>query len=206
MTQADVEIIRARVWGTKNIFIHNDLSNIAFYYRNLIIERTEKKDNKGITFDHMSCLMFSAFSFEAYLNFFGLKLVADWEKKDMQWMPFGKKSTLIFDTLKLSYNWDEEPYKSVDALKNFRNTIAHGKPKVISYDNIVEVPRNEIERPYELTAEWEVLCTHDSTLAIYESVVKVIGLMREASGIEPYEMLTSGTGSVDMEPNVISAS
>ena len=74
MTKADIETFRARVWGTKNIFIHNDLSNVAFYYKNLIIKRTSENDNKGITFDHMSCLVFSAFSLEAYLNFFGVKL------------------------------------------------------------------------------------------------------------------------------------
>ena len=205
MTTAGVEIIRARVCGTKNIFIHNDLSNIAYYYRNLIIKRTAKGDNKGITFDHMSCLMFSAFSFEAYLNFFGLKLVTNWEQDKMESRRFRDKSELIFDALQLSYDWNKEPYKSVDELKNFRNTIAHGKPKVTSYDRIVEVPQNEIERRYELTAEWEALCKHDSTLNIYENVEKVILLMRAASGIEPYEMLTNGTGSVEVEPNAFQA-
>ena len=199
MTKADIETFRARVWGTKNIFIHNDLSNVAFYYKNLIIKRTSENDNKGITFDHMSCLVFSAFSLEAYLNFFGVKLVKNWDKKGMERMNFPNKSKLIFETLGVKYDWSQEPFKSVDVLKSFRNTIAHGKPMVQEYDNIVELPQNELDRPYELTPEWEALCTHESTLAIYDAVEKIIRLMREASGLEPFDMLTHGHGSIQRE-------
>ena len=183
---------RRHVLSTVNIFIHNDLENIANYYRNLIIERHGKPNKKGITFDCMSCLVFLAFSFEAYLNYFGLKLVAGWEEKRLERKEFNKKVNLIFDTLKISRDQENRPNRSIYDLVKFRNTIAHGKPNVEHRNGIVETLKHETNKTLELTAEWKTFCTQENTLMIYEDVKTVLKAMREASRIEPWEMLTSG--------------
>src|SRR5262245_56423591 len=76
-----------RLQGKKYVYIHNDLSNSAFHFKTRIEERLANDDRVGITFDCMACLVMCAFSFEAYINFLGSKLIADWKERQ----PFNDK-------------------------------------------------------------------------------------------------------------------
>lgn len=197
-TDQDKKTVRARVWGTKNIYIHNDLSNVSFNFHKRVIERHQAGDHEGIGFDRMSCLVFEAFAFEAYLNFFGLKLVPDWEAKRRVWMRFADKRDLIFKVLNVPYDPQKRPYSSLDSLIDFRNTLAHGKPIVGEYDEIRDVPQDDLERPYALDAEWEAYCAHDNTLMIYSDIEEILNMLRSASGIDAFNMMTTGFGGISL--------
>jgi hypothetical protein len=196
-TKTKKKTFRARVVGTSIIHIHNDLSNMAHYYRELIVERHGEGDNKGITFDCISCLVSLAFSFEAYLNFFGSKPVRQWKHDECEMYDFKKKAKLVLKTLEVPSNMGIQPLKSVKELMKFRNTMAHGKPFIHAYDEVRDIPENSLERPFELVAEWEAFCTYENTLTVYDQVDALLNAMRESSGIEPYDFLTSGNSSVE---------
>jgi hypothetical protein len=74
-----MEKICARVHGKKNIYIHNDLSNAAFHFKTSVEEKL-KGDRTGIAFHSLACLVMTAFTFEAEMNFLGAKLIDGWNE------------------------------------------------------------------------------------------------------------------------------
>jgi len=70
-----MEKVRARVQSTKRVYIHNDLSNAAFHFKDAIEEKIKANETTGITFEYMACALMLAFTFEAKINFLGWKLV-----------------------------------------------------------------------------------------------------------------------------------
>ena len=72
--------IKVRRQQKKRIYIHNDLSNAAFYFMKRIESRLQNNDQEGIAFDHMAFLILSAFAFEARINFLGKKLITNWRE------------------------------------------------------------------------------------------------------------------------------
>lgn len=189
-----METITVRHFGKKHIHIHNDLGNAAFYYRNLIKDRFDRDDRKGITFDLMSCLVFLAFSFEATLNFYGDVLIPRW--KEMQ--SFDSKVQEVFAAIKIKPDMKQSPFSSISQLKKFRDLVAHGKPINYPYDEIIELPKDELERPHNLSGEWEAYCTPDSVFAIYSDIDAILKILSEQSGISPYEMLTRDEGGLSL--------
>ena len=49
-----MEFIRVRHQESKKIYVHNDLSNGAYYFIERIKERVAENDRKGIAFDCMA--------------------------------------------------------------------------------------------------------------------------------------------------------
>ena len=72
--------IRARHKGTKNIYVHNDLSNAAYHFKRVIEAKIAADDRKGITFDYLACRIMLAFTLEAMINFIGQKLIKPWDE------------------------------------------------------------------------------------------------------------------------------
>jgi hypothetical protein len=58
-------------------FIHNDLSNCAWNFQQLVHKKIEKGEREGIYHFMLASLIFSAFSIEAKLNFVGWRYLAD---------------------------------------------------------------------------------------------------------------------------------
>jgi hypothetical protein len=58
-------IVVTNVKVAKNIYVHNDLENTAFYFKEQVKERAETQDRDGIGHDMMACLVMLAFTVEA---------------------------------------------------------------------------------------------------------------------------------------------
>src|SRR4051794_3118829 len=76
----NAEKVRVRVQATSRIYIHNDLSNAAFHFKESIARRLAANDRSGITFEYMAWAIMLAFTFEAKINFLGWKLIIDWKE------------------------------------------------------------------------------------------------------------------------------
>jgi hypothetical protein len=71
----------ARHKGYKNVYVHNDLAGAAYHFKGVIESKLAANDRKGIAYDYMACLLMLAFTFEAQINFLGLKLISNWKEK-----------------------------------------------------------------------------------------------------------------------------
>jgi hypothetical protein len=79
--------IKVHLKAHRHIYIHNDIGNAAFYFKNRVDERIAKDDGEGVGLEIIAGLTLLAFEVEARFNFLGAKLMADWD----EWRPAIKK-------------------------------------------------------------------------------------------------------------------
>ncbi len=145
-------IIRVKHQEKRNVYIHNDLENAAHHFGERIKARLAADNRDGIMFDCMACATMLAFTWEAYLNFFGHKLVGNWNEKANVY----KKIDKVFQRLKIAPKWAERPYSSIRDLKEVRNILAHGKPVEEEIEKYEEAPQGKVERRrIDLSGKWD---------------------------------------------------
>jgi hypothetical protein len=183
-----MEKIRAQVKEKKNIYIHNDLSNAALHFKAAIEDKLAAADRTGIAFDYMACLVMTAFTFEAKINFLGAKLIQNWKERQ----PFDDKVKEVLAHLKIAPDWNKRPYASIQNMKNFRDSVAHGKPVEIQYDQTVEMSADELNRKIDLSGEWQKACSPDAVNNAYDDVEQIWRDLLTAAKLSVFDTMTRG--------------
>ena len=75
------------------------------------------------------------------------------------------------------------PYLSVAKLKNFRDTLAHGKPEDKIFDNEVVATAEELEAMGILHAEWEAYISQDFFTEAYIDAEQIWKELLAKSGL-----------------------
>ena len=187
-----MEKIRARHQGNKSIYVHNDLSNAAHHFKEQIESKLRIGDRKGITFDHMACLMTLAFTFEAKANFLGHKLVSRWKERQ----PFNDKLATILDHLNVEPDWSTRPYSSILRMKEFRDSIAHGKPVEIEFDEEVVFSEEEVDRKIDLDGEWVEFCSNENVFNTYDDIEEIWQDLIDRSSLQLFDTITHGSSGL----------
>ncbi len=163
----------------KNIFVHNDLANAAFYFKERIKERVAKKDREGIGHEMIACLTLLAFTVEAQFNFLGYKLVADWNERDTAL----NKVHAVLKALDVDNDLKAAPFKTITQLKDFRDKLAHGKPKEVKWEGEAQITEAALATLGALATDYEALLTealvfeaHDHVDAIWKDLLTKSGL------------------------------
>jgi hypothetical protein len=73
---------------------------------------------------------------------------------------FNDKVDQVLAHLKIVPDWNKRPYSSIKSMKDFRNSVAHGKPVEIEYDQTV--PADELDRRIDLSGEWQKACSAEA--------------------------------------------
>lgn len=179
---------------TNKINIHNDISNTANHLRKRVEEMAESGKRDGISLDITACLVLLAFSFESRLNFIGDKAVEGWKER----RPFEKKLKSIIETLRLVPDFKIRPYSTIEQLKNFRDTIAHGQPATVVTDEMLIVDPRDSYDEIELRGEWEAFLTLDFMRQCSDDIDLIWEEWLVAAGIDRFETLTHGFYSFDL--------
>jgi hypothetical protein len=174
-------------------YIHNDLMNAAYFHRNRVKKRMSEDDRDGIFLDMMACLTMIAFAVEANLNFVGPRVVEKWNERDSS----PNKFSTVFGALKIDPKYEERPYSSILKLRDFRNALAHGKPRVLEEAEVVVGTYDEVyshfEKPHR--SPWEEHVTLDFIDQAYEDMDKIWQMMLEKANIDVADTLSlSGRG------------
>lgn len=137
------------VTTTAERYIYNELSNCAHWFYEAMEDKFASGKTTGCALDMMATLVFTAFSNEAKINFVGFKVLEDgWpERANLR-----EKIDLLRKVLPLKLDWSERPLQSVNQLRRFRDTLAHGKPEIVKKTEIVDV---EPEIWDALKSQWE---------------------------------------------------
>ena len=190
--------IRVRRESKNRIYIHNDLSNAASFFKKRIDERLDNNDLKGINFDFIAFHCLSAFSTEARLNFIGKKKIPDWKER----AAFHKKLNVVFSKLAITPKWEERPFSTVNLLKDLRDLLAHGKPREEVIEEEVVIDQETADRLSHLTGEWEDFCNKEMMDRVYDDMNALWKMMLERSRISLFESLTSSFGVMTFIENV----
>lgn len=167
-------------------FIHNDLSNCAHWFQEVAIQKNSSGGGEGLALDIMACLVFTAFSVEAKVNFVGWKILQnDWpERRNLR-----DKIEILNAQLQLNLDWQSRPLETISKLKDFRNVLAHGKPSLIDYTKVVDV---EPEVWDALKTEWENAVTIEFASMCRTDEESLWNLMLERAEIPLSQTLTHG--------------
>jgi hypothetical protein len=107
-----------------------------------------------------------AFSFEAYINFLGDKLIENWDG----WQRFDNKLKQVLKRLGVTPDQNKRPYSAIKRLKAFRDSMAHGKPDEEEYDEIVEIAGDGSDARPDLGGTWVANLRHELSFEIYEDI------------------------------------
>lgn len=191
---------QVRKTAKKNIFIHNDISNTANHLKKQIEEKAEAGDRQGIALDITACLVMLAFTFESRLNFVGEQKVTGFKERQ----GFDKKVAILLKALRLEPDFTKRPYSSIKELKDFRDTIAHGKPDIIEVDETVDLNPEADDMDFDLRGEWERFLTIDFMRQCSEDIDEIWENWLALAGIEVHQTITQGEYSLTLieEPSV----
>lgn len=178
--------------GSREVRTFVDLNHGA----NVLIQKTEA-DEKGSYYTTMGALLLTAFTFEAYLNHLGDKMLKFWS--EIESIKVMDKYAVFCKHFGLNPDFSRRPYQTLRSLFKFRNAIAHGKSQVL--EETKEVSSQAALRDHTLKAPWEEYCTLEKAKWAKEDVSEVIQELHRASGLGDYPFIAGvGSGSLSVKP------
>lgn len=193
-----MEKIKVRLKEHTTFYIHNDLANTAFYFKQRIEERLAKDDREGIALEMMACLTMIAFAIEAKANFLGLKLIDPWDDR----LPTIDKLKEVAKAVGADADFGRRPYQTVQALKQFRDTLAHGKPIEVNNEKELITTQDDLLKRDYLTSPWNKYLEIGFLTRAYDDITTIWRDLLNRSGLEIFETLTNGGSSVEFIEHV----
>lgn len=186
--------IKVRLKAHRHIYIHNDIGNAAAYFKNRVDERAAKGEREGIGLEIIASLTLLAFEVEARLNFLGAKLIQGWNEH----VPVKVKAKKICRHLGLTTDFSIRPYSTVVKLKDFRDTLAHGKPEDKYLDKEVIATAEELEAMGILHADWESYIDQSFLQIAYDDAKQIWKELLTKSGLSVFDTLTHGGSHISV--------
>jgi hypothetical protein len=113
---------KAQVTKTRMVHTYSEL-----WHASACVLEAGRREPRGASWQYLSSLVLTAFSFEAYLNHAGERVIACWE--DVERLPPLGKFKLLCEILGVDFPKGKatRPLQTISELIEFRNTIAHGR-------------------------------------------------------------------------------
>lgn len=189
---------KAKVEKTRTVHTYSEL-----WHASSCLLETGRKEPRGASWQYLSSIILTAFTFEAYLNHAGKALIACWD--DIERLPPLGKFKLLCEFLKVEFpkGGAARPMQTINDVIEFRNTMAHGrtgqlemKPQTRDINNRLDQQLGD--RPQR---DWELrIKTSDFADRAREDVESVLKLLHEARP-EPKEPLFAfGMSSASATP------
>ena len=178
--------LKAKVTGKADVYLHNHLANSAYWFKTQIEKKSKPgADRNGIAFDYLACATSIAFTNEAHINFFGMKCVKGYVERD----PIESKVAVVFNAFKIPIVWETRPLSSFRAMKNLRDTLAHGKPAEIRYDKVTNATPDQQNIIDNLKADWQKALTHEPIMTAYKDMDDLFKQLLEKSGMKLFDTI-----------------
>jgi hypothetical protein len=186
--------VKARVTGHRKLYIHSTLEGAAHFIKGVIEEKVKEGKRDGLGFDYMTCAVMLAFSLEAKLNFMGAKYAKPWNEL-MRWKA---KANHVFKAIGIEPDWTKRPYVSLEKMKVFRDTVAHGKPLEETLDYEATGEEAEIRASLNLRQAWEAMISHEEVMQSYDDTERVWQDMVVKSQIDVHELRDQAEFSIQV--------
>jgi hypothetical protein len=102
----------------------------------------------------LASMLFSAFCFEAYLNFLGQEKIKGWKNIERKFS-IDKKLETIGQTVGYSIDRSRKPFQTITELFDFRDLVVHAKPETVRGDVKVHKDTGQARFP---TSKWIEMC------------------------------------------------
>lgn len=163
--------------GTRQVRTYVDLRHTA----NVMLGKAEE-DIRGSHHTIMASILFTAFTFEAYLNHIGEQHLGCWGEKES--IRVLDKYKTICEALGLKPDWSQRPYQTLKLLFKFRNSIAHGKSKEIKKTKVVSRESNPHEHAPKTFIEEQ--CSIPNSQRFMEDIDTIVKEIHISAGLGDY--------------------
>lgn len=171
-----------------DIYIHNDIDQAAYYFKQRVEDRAANGDRDGIGLEMIACLVLLAFASEARFNFLGHKLIKNWDER----MPALVKVEKVLKRLGFPFDKDTRPHKTIADLKTFRDTLAHGMPVEVSFEGDIAATKQELEEKGKLSADYQRFLKEAYVYEAYEDLETIWKDLLKRSGLNILDTVTQG--------------
>lgn len=138
---------------------------------------------EGNIHQFMASIVFTAFTFEAYLNHIGPNVFNCWQ--DLERLKPREKLNIIAEKLMLNINYGIRPWQIMTQLFAFRNRIAHGKSEIVKSQEIVSYDvQSDNKLGTMAPTKWEEYCTQENAIRSREDVQSMVETIHEAGCFE----------------------
>ena len=175
--------------------VRGEFETITFAYMNIganhMLELAESSD-EGQLYSLISCITFSAFTLEAYLNHLGAHLHDDWLQQERN-LPKLKKYKSFCKTLNVKFDFHKRPYSTITKMFSFRDTLAHGKTTMDAINKEISI---EIDNStnFSVGAPWLEFSTIENAKMVLEDMQDVVKELHLAAGFKCNPFMTTGSG------------
>jgi len=181
-------IVKAKTISFSFVTLHN-----AAYYA----LQAAQESIDGRFYNCLTAKIFSAFSFEAYLNHLGNSEFQEWAKFEKRFSPRQKLDKLV---AKKGYlpDFSKPPFGTLNQIFTFRKKIAHGKTEQIEVEEVQE--RRLGDKPDLPTTSWEIETTLENATSFVEDSASMIRLLHPIFGYQADAFLTEWKSSWEAKP------
>ena len=150
---------------------------------NHLLDHAQKYE-EGSTLQLQACVVFIAFSFEAYLNHVGAEEIPFWE--EIEHVSHKQKLKILQQIISDLYiDQSTRPFQSLRQIFSLRNQLAHGRTKNLDQTYTTDKPPTHEEMVR--VQEWDEL-TVDDVQRYYDDLVKANEIINSARH-KPDELL-----------------
>jgi len=125
-------------------------------------------------------------------------LIEGWDERQSA----RKKVEAVCGHLGVVPDFAMRPYLSIEKLRDFRNTLAHGKPEDKVFEQEVVATVEELEAMGILHAEWEAYVDQSFFSDAYADVDRIWADLLAKSGLTLFETLTGGGSQMNFIEHV----
>ncbi len=149
-----------------------------------------QQDKRGSYYQFLGSLVFSAFTFEAFLNHVGEHLFTSWPELERK-LSHRAKLALIAEKLNFKVDYGKPPWQIIPELFGFRDKVAHGKNEMLRLEKIVpHDDRYEALMHEFMFADWQKIASEENAIRVRTRLEQIITQIHELAKI-PNELVFS---------------
>lgn len=175
----------------------------------LILRKTSRNAGKDTLHMNRACLVFIAFSMEAFLNHVGHLFVNSFDSFDsFERLKIKEKILILSRNIGFNVDFGHRPWQIVKPLFSFRNDIAHGKTTPSPIEIRKEIFLEQTDsfqkigdklRKVQILTPWEKFCTEKNIERAMDDVRQIFKTISKAAEIED-DLFIGGYQSSVMGP------
>jgi hypothetical protein len=144
------------------------------------------KQEDGSFYWALASIVFSAFTYEAFLNVHGLKILGAKRWTSIDRAGWRRKHSEIYDKLSLAVDFESQPGSTLRELFEFRNARAHGREEELVLDGLFIADLKPLTISAATSAAWEKKCTADYAAIALQDVRQAAMAIRQAAHMPLY--------------------
>jgi hypothetical protein len=151
-----------------------------------------QQNERGSYYQFLGSLVFSAFTFEAFLNHIGAHLFSSWSELERK-LSHRAKLALISEKLNFEIDYGRLPWQIIPKLFGFRDKVAHGKNEMLRLEKVVskDDPYEELLHQF-LFSDWQKFATDQNASSARTHLEEIMLEIHSLAKIENEQLFRNG--------------